>query len=228
MQRPGRAVIMALAVLLVGGLWAGLNHFREDPVCLLLEYYPLAHGSWWEYGVEGAAFDALVARAEAVPEPNGQNPAYLMEIVIPESDTIWHRAEYTVDSHGIMVQSLTWEERGTDYVQISPGYILMAPLEGDHNWCWETGFSDSEGNDHDLLLRAEFRIEGREDVEVPAGLFQDCLKVVRENRFRQGDEWYRVKQVLWYAPGVGLVLEEHHADGELLGRCYLTDWEQPE
>ncbi len=223
MRRPGRAQVVALllvAVLILG--WALLVRGKSEPAA---DYHPLSDGAWWAYSVEGAAFDSLVARVSAAEDQSG-NPGhlYIMEVLLPETDQIWHRAIYRVDDAGVMVEELAWEEDGEEYVQAEPGYMLKTPLTEGRTWSWESGFVDSRGEVHDLLLRAEFTVEGREDVEVPAGTFEDCLKVVRDNRYRRQDEWYRVRQVLWYAPGVGLVLEEHFANGQLLGRCLLTDW----
>ncbi len=221
MRLPNRRILLAAATVVVLGAVL-LYRFASGPGPS--SFYPLPPGAWWNYGVEGAPFQRLQARVTGI-QGSGDDASTIVEVVVPETGEIWHTAAYGVDDLGIVLLCLEWEEGDSLYRQVSPGHILKSPLRDGHSWSWETPYSDVSGREPDMLLEATFTVGVRETVTVPAGTYEGALRVTRVNRFQVRDGWYEVTQVLWYAHGVGMILEEHYRDDALVGRCFLVDWD---
>lgn len=77
----------------------------------------------------------------------------------------------------------------------------------------------SFGGDYDSEVKAKdgggkeagvsrARVTGLETVEVPAGVFQNCVRIDGEYDYMAAEMIGRVKDTLWYAPGVGIVKSE--------------------
>ncbi len=221
MRLPNRRILVAAAAVVVLGA-ALVLRLGAGPGPS--SFYPLSSGAWWDYGVEGAPFERLQARV-AGTRGSGDELVTIVEVVVSETNELWHTATYRVDDQGVLLLDLEWEEGPSLYRQGSPGHILRSPLRAGHTWSWETPYKDSKGQEPDMLLIATFTIGDRETVTVPAGTYEGALRVTRVNQFQVGGGWYEVTQVLWYADGVGMVLEEHYRDDALVGRCFLIEWD---
>ena len=83
--------------------------------------------------------------------------------------------------------------------KIAPGLSFS----GDYN----SVMKSEEGDEKDAgTLRS--RVTGLETVEVPAGVFQNCVRIDGEYDYLSGGMIGRVKDTSWYAPGIGMVKSE--------------------
>ena len=73
------------------------------------------------------------------------------------------------------------------------------------------------------------KILGKESVTVPAGTFENCLKVSYIEKSNMGEESMKEYVTAWYAPGIGLVKEESKTKGgELIELQTLESVSVPE
>ncbi len=96
---------------------------------------------------------------------------------------------------------------GTEPMRLMP----VPPVVG-MRWAYSEGvFSGAGKLDPILAIRWTGVIHAEESVEVPAGIFRDCLRVesVAAHQVASGDETRQFRYVDWYAPGVGLVKSEY-------------------
>jgi hypothetical protein len=71
-------------------------------------------------------------------------------------------------------------------------------------------WKDDEGETNEMKFRNEFevRVIGKEDIEVPAGKFNGCIKIEVISESLEDGEFSHSKYVKWYHPGTGLVKSE--------------------
>lgn len=73
------------------------------------------------------------------------------------------------------------------------------------------------------------KILGKESVTVPAGTFENCLKISYIEKSNMGEESMKEYVTAWYAPGIGLVKEESKTKGgELIELQTLESVSVPE
>jgi hypothetical protein len=93
-----------------------------------------------------------------------------------------------------------------------PGELRAGALREDTVRLSETHEGETMEGTHRLLVR----IVGKERVETPAGVFEDCLKVEKTHHYFYDDgSSYSNRTLVWYHPGLGLVKAEDYSDGEV-------------
>ncbi len=158
------------------------------------EYYPVAAGNAWEYRItihQPEVPDSLLyQRSEIVEVPADgfslyPNVSRTGEFAtLPESSRQYVRWECLPD--GLFLPGSGRE-----------GITVPKTMEPGSTWT-----TVEPGTDYEIV----YTVEGREEVEVPAGTFE-ALKV----RVDDGGEGQNIFK--WYAPGVGLVKEYSEFEG---------------
>jgi hypothetical protein len=81
-----------------------------------------------------------------------------------------------------------------------------------------------DGKEQECLVRTLIRVIGREKVEVPAGVFEDCVRVETLTRYvAQGLVDRAVPVTQWLHPKVGLVRSEARAGGGVFSWVLVAD-----
>ncbi len=62
--------------------------------------------------------------------------------------------------------------------------------------------------------RSIIKIIGKERVEVPAGVFEDALRVEKTRHALQESSAHSSRETIWYAKGIGMIKAEEISDGE--------------
>ncbi len=154
------------------------------------QYYPLGLHYWWQYtGTPVTPYGV---------SPQADEPS--LTISVPRQVVMEGQVWYELQVKGTDPQ----EPPGYMYVRhdqdglaehVGAGasvYLLSSPLETGHRWLY--------GDD----IQHYFIVEATgETVDVPAGVYTDCVQV-REHCITQADIEYDI--FTWYAPGVGPVL----------------------
>ena len=158
------------------------------------DYFPLAEGNRWTYAVRGDE-----GKAGGV-EVRGSVTLEITEKIRP----LTFRAAYR---DGEQVWS---KEDGFLSMQDSAGrhYLLRLPPHTGYRW----GEQDADGRTR------YYEIEGREDIETPAGRFGGCVRVREEDRLGRERVFY------WYAPDVGLVRRSRYFRGGEVFRAELVSF----
>lgn len=105
------------------------------------------------------------------------------------------------------------------------GFVLTRLKSGDHERVYGRGMpllpgklapGIRFGGDYDSEAKGEegitkdagtkgARVTGLEKVEVPAGVFENCVRLDGEYDYLAGAQIGRVSETIWYAPGIGIV-----------------------
>ena len=154
------------------------------------QYYPLGLHYWWQYtGTPVTPYNL---------SPQADEPS--LTISVPRQVVIEGQVWYELQVKGTDPQ----EPPGYMYVRhdqdglaehVGAGvsiYLLSSPLETGHRWLY------GDDTQHYFIVEAT-----GETVDVPAGVYTDCVQV-REHSITQADIEYDI--FTWYAPGVGPVL----------------------
>jgi len=160
-------------------------------------YYPLAKGSKWVYSTDFAEDTELVHEVLGT-EKIGDVECFIVEhkTVGPVLGTRVMRKEWlAADGDGVLIHKVSRGKSELDVVK--PFFKIKHILRKDDEW---TGQAKAEENPP----RYEYRVEGEEDLEVPAGKFRAVkvhIKIESGTRHAaEGSEWY--------AKNVGIVKSE--------------------
>jgi len=185
--------------------------------CLLLsynpeDYFPLQQGNEWTYAftLNGNTLPSLEVFIDGTDLVNGvETIKYNMSSPVPNEYDYFC---YTIDSEGLKQHKWYWATFGTYSIFDSPR------IEIPSNFKWgevhEESLSYTTYNIDDNSLVGTFTgsetvtFESIEDVTVPAGTFNNCLKVSIALAATLGDWTQGFDEILWLAHGVGMV--KHH------------------
>jgi len=180
-----------LAILSPASLPAGAVPAADDT------YYPLAKGSKWTYTTDYADDTVLVHEVTGT-EKVGEVECFVVEhkTVGPTLGTRMMRKEWlAADGDGILIHKVSRGKSELDVVK--PFFKIKHILRKDDEW---NGQAKAEEN----APHYEYRVEGEEDLEVPAGKYRAVkvhLKIESGTRHSaEGSEWY--------AKNVGIVKSE--------------------
>lgn len=182
-----------------------------------LRYFPVHSDRSWQYRINITTMDGAHGEKYFL-----QNlPAYKTE-----DDTIFARQTadgtrllYTTTDEGIF-RLATITSNGQQINEPAPRPILVYPLKIGTTWKDKTTtfLLEKSGPPQDTLFRIqepvllEYKITSVSDsVNVPAGTFNNCLKIEAAGRAHAdvgnyvGKISITVKQTAWYAPDIGLI-----------------------
>jgi hypothetical protein len=190
--------------LTVNGKFTGVKIADNTPVdgttFTISEYFPLEQGNTWTYIEEDNQL--TVQRVSGTQKINGVNA---IKVIDEDGDYflygntngfLWYE-QYDADD----IPGCGWEKQILDppvkfcdsVVSVGSTYASTTTLKK----------TDCKGNSASIYLSYGFTIEGIEDVTVPAGTFNDCLKItgiITVNGSTQTNEQY-----IWLAKGLGQV-----------------------
>ncbi|HZE96052.1 MAG TPA: hypothetical protein VE981_03410 [Planctomycetota bacterium] len=157
-------------------------------------YYPLAKGNKWVYSTDFAE-DAELIHEVIGTEKVGDVDCFVVEhkTVVPSLGPRMMRKEWLApDGDGVMMRKVS---RGKSEMEVvAPFFKIKHVLRKDDEW---KGQAKAEENPPVY----DFRVEGEEDVEVPAGKYKAVKVHVRiESGTRHSAEGTE-----WYAKNVGIV-----------------------
>lgn len=160
-------------------------------------YYPLAKGSKWVYSTDFAEDTELVHEVIGT-EKIGDVECFIVEhkTVGPVLGTRVMRKEWVAaDGDGILIHKVSRGKSELDVVK--PFFKIKHVLRKDDEW---KGQAKAEENPPQY----EYRVEGEEDVEVPAGKF----KAVKVHIKIESGTRHSAEGSEWYARNVGIVKSE--------------------
>ena len=131
--------------------------------------------------------------------------------------TYSYSAKYLLDG-ALMQKSGAGDEDSTMFdtpalelpEKLVAGAVTPSRSTGTSKW------KDEDGVTEEMKFRNEFeiRVIGKEDIEVPAGKFDGCIKIEVVWESLEDGEFSHSKYVKWYHPGTGLVKSEAVEGGE--------------
>ncbi len=160
-------------------------------------YYPLAKGSKWVYSTDIAEDTELVHEVIGT-EKVGDVECFIVEhkTVGPVLGTRLMRKEWlAADGDGVLIHKVSRGKSELDVVK--PFFKIKHVLRKDDEW---KGQAKAEENPPQY----EYRVEGEEDVEVPAGKF----KAVKVHVKIDSGTRHSAEGSEWYARNVGIVKSE--------------------
>jgi hypothetical protein len=181
-------------------------------------YFPLLVGATWAY--EGVAGDE-VERIEVVVTGETRTVDGVESVVVrdtvsvdgevvedtfdwyarDEAGNVWYVGEETEEfEDGEVVSTSGSWEAGVDGAE--PGVIMWADPEARIGEAYYQEYYEGEAEDQARVVRVE------PSVTVAAGTFEDVIVIEEWNPFDEG-----VVEEKYYAPGVGVILEEKVAGG---------------
>ena len=208
-----RVSIGHLAALLVAAAHTGCGGTGE--------HFPLDPGINWLYEIDVRTMDGEFAKR--YPVRTGSPTRFRDEAVYPQVTLAGERTYYARRDDGIWRVARQARASNAPVPYLQPSLVLPATLDGDVEWQGRTvtRVLEHTGPPQETLFQIREVVPMRyrltvEDspVEVPAGTFSDCVKVVGEGTVNAdvgnyiGRTTIRVETTDWYAPGVGLVRAE--------------------
>lgn len=189
------------------------------------EYFPMATGNTWEYletyddtTHEPETTRHTVSGKETITDFDGNEVETWVVANNPNVETDEARVYWIVDD-GITVRRIrqTVDSEGDgaidkqqDYVpgitKIDRGHLVAGDSWNDEVLRHTTYPSDPSATQESKLLLYEWSVVSTsETVVVPAGTFDNCLRVERNNTADASNE---ETKIYWFAPGVGKVKEQ--------------------
>lgn len=201
-------ILCVFAVFAVGAI------AQDNPD--MFKYFPLNLGNKWIYAMSMTRGDELLEGDLLVNTAPGENPddenEHLFESFF-KGDMLDH-VYYILKDDGLYPYKIVFKDKAAVLITIMFSPLRKLPILGNvelgkkyttshsvrfyapDNFLIEEGTADIEVN-----------IEGLEDVVVPAGKFENCLKVNSFTAIAAEKTVTSAKQVRWYAPGIGKVKE---------------------
>lgn len=175
-------------------------------------YYPLQEGNEWVYSaIEDSEFSNETYKVESKEVIGGIETVKI--VLSPQkSDFIL----YLIDAEGIKIKKYADQD---GYEIIDPP-ILSFPVDIETEGIREyVGTFNRYSLDGTLMSSNIFKLTteflGKEDVIVPAGIFQSCIKLHQTMEEERNDGGYSKNELdIWLALGVG-VIKEHEFTEEL-------------
>jgi hypothetical protein len=189
--------ILILAVIII----SGCNKSSSS-------YYPLITGYKWEY--------QLIGNGDENRNYTISNmPSYKLEgkKVTPQQVKLNNGNNFFIfiseDQGGIFVFAKQTPDMETPKV-LEKSYLIPYPIKVGYKWHEEAMTNLLNKNVPISLIDSIESIN--ETVEVPGGLFHNCLKIINFGTTKKpaliwGYATINVKNISWYAPGVGLIKE---------------------
>ena len=178
----------------------------------LIAHYPLADGASWTYrhqkpGAEDWLEDIDMSGSECefeisdVGDPNDVETTSVLRL---QDRAVWRVAKQEQHPGGTVVDV----EYDPGFLRFDARWVNGAPGDAAVHEYSRTervdGSANTEPRSH------TFHIESlSETVEVPAGIFEDCIEIRRVRQSNLQTKTY------WYAPGVGKVREHNLANGHI-------------
>jgi hypothetical protein len=168
----------------------------------MVEYFPLGMEDTWTYEEEfGGFFTRSITGTETI---NGTVAQKMEEI--GDLYTL-----FTNDSNGLRRHKTVTTEDGSWRMDIFDPPIIYSPAAfsvGDSQTYSSTvSYSDGEGLLDNGTITGTLTVEGIETIIVPAGTFEDCLriKITETYALSGGSLSFTTDYTLWLAKGVGIV-----------------------
>ena len=169
---------------------------------------PVKVGTTWKYRVTETWAERPYAKSvklsEITPRDNGSFVRYREEIKFPDDEELQiHDVGYLLDGGYRWVESKTEDSSRTYTTPMPVLPVTLAPglrFGGEHR---SVSTFDEKASNEVGVVRA--RVVGLEDVTVPAGEFEKCVRIDSESDYLVNGSIGRVSDSVWYAPGVGVV-----------------------
>ncbi len=155
-------------------------------------YYPLGIGYWWQY-------------TGSEVEPGGVRPQQEITLTVTclrqivAIDEVWYelRVQFTDPQRAPRYMYFQHDDEGLHelYADNSTLPKLMDPVQPGTQWF------DEQAPEHFFVIESDTETE-----DVPAGVFEDCVKVREHNVTQGGDDW---DIFAWFKTGVGVVKSEY-------------------
>ena len=180
-------------------------------------YFPLDKGSNWYYKGRQVSrvHDELIRRVVSVAEDrliDGVNTSV-------QKTLAGNQHFFMASDSGILRVGYQEQGHDTPVIYQAKRYLFRYPLEQGTTWDDTlTTVSLRSGEPRGIVISEQVPVTARlvskkDKVKVAAGVFKDCIRVEKQGELLLGDGKYqrlpktliKVKEVSWYAPGVGLV-----------------------
>jgi hypothetical protein len=184
--------ILILAVIII----SGCNKSSSS-------YYPLITGYKWKYQFIGNGDETISNMPSYKLEGKEVTPQQFEGI---NGNVLLFFSE---DQGGIFLFAKQTPDMETPKV-LEKSYLISYPIKVGNKWHEE---SMTNLLNKDVPISLTDSIESiNETVEVPGGLFHNCLKIINFGTTKKpaliwGYATINVKDISWYAPGVGLIKE---------------------
>jgi hypothetical protein len=166
------------------------------------EYFPLGQGDTWTYLEDGQNYSTTTVSGTEVI--NGTTAKKMLEdsgdytLMTSDSNGITYYKVYEVDESG-------WEQ----FTFSPPGAYIPGEVSVGNKYTGTStlNYTNSEGSSLTGTVSIEVTLQGTENVTVPAGTFNDCLKFSIKRIMSSGQLTESYEGTLWLAKGVGRVKE---------------------
>jgi len=128
-----------------------------------------------------------------------------------------HTGRYVLND-GLFLVFETDDDGETEYdqpVRELPGKLVAGSVTG-VEFSGNSSWTDDEGGKINEEFRSlgQIRVLGLEDVDVPAGKFDGCVKIQVTSETLYGGAFRHHKMIKWYHPGIGLVKTQSIEGGD--------------
>lgn len=178
------------------------------------QYAPLRVGSAWTWKEIDADTEEITLRTETVTgrvsTDNGERILLEGYSVIDGEREGEYRAWYS-DTDGVRIH----RTESDDFVSVmtSPEVVLPSQMYPGHTYRFESRESARfNGNPETIHELTERVLDGVETIEVEAGRFENCIRVVSETVTTYRNESSLLHQTTWFAPGVGKVKAQYTSE----------------
>ncbi len=186
------------------------DYFLNDPAIRLIYQFDED-----EEGDDGEWKRVQKTSIERLLPPEENSPLRVMES--NEGDAIWL-------SHFSLENGLRRlrDQSSTSDIEYGDGMLLL-PAELRAGAIHRVAYPErghDEGEAYESLNLEVVRITGHERLEIPAGVFEDALRIEKHARIVVMDDEdggrfsYTSRDTLWYAKGLGMIKSETHSEGE--------------
>ena len=177
------------------------------------QYFPMDVGNKWVYwtysarGEEASGEGTRVSSIESKETLNGRD-VYLFKMY-QEAGSIFY---YSLDKRGIYLDKISEED---EYVIFSPP-VLLFPNNLKFNQKLKLSSSAKVYNSNGKLIdkgtiKGEVIAKDIEDITVPAGRFEDCLRIYSLLNYKLKRTLTVMTNTTWFAQNVGKIKEKHLA-----------------
>lgn len=190
--------------LTVNGIFAGVKIADNPPddgtEFTMSEYFPLGQGDTWTYREEDA--ELTVKTISGTENINGVNAAKMIDedgdyhLWTNSNGIVWYK-EYDADD----IPGCSWEQLIFNPPIIASGPVVSVGSTSASNTTLTK--TDCTGSSSTASVSYEFSIEGIENVTVPAGTFNNCLRIKGILTVNGSTE--TSEMTIWLAKGLGEV-----------------------